>query len=71
MLIAALVAMSAVGSLEASAPRAADAAIASSPMQQARPVIMRSKPRVHEITIEVELYASASTVPGFSNDNAV
>lgn len=71
MLVAALVAMSAIGSLEASAPHAADSAIASSPMQQARPVIMRSKPRVHEITLEVELYAGASTVPAFSNDNAV
>jgi hypothetical protein len=54
MLVAALVAMSAIGSLEASAPHAADSAIASSPMQQARPVIMRSKPRVHEITLETE-----------------
>jgi len=72
MLVATLVAMSAAAPLAASAPRAAaDAAIASSPFQQARPVIMRSKPRVHEITLEVELYAGASTAPAFSNDNAV
>lgn len=39
--------------------------------QQARPVIMRSKPKVHEITLEVELYAGASTIPNFAGDNTV
>lgn len=73
-LLASIVAVATVlpAAAAASPSHATDAAVAASaPSQQARPVIMRSKPKVHEITLEVELYAGASTTPAFSGDNAV
>ncbi len=71
-LLAALVGAATAVAAVAAAPHDAPAAgFSAAATQQARPVIMRSKPKVHEITLEVELYAGASTAPRFSNDNAV